>query len=417
MVLTRKKLSSWILMYLLASVAVFLVLFFADRNAALNSQTEMLERLDSGIELMFGPAKINNPESLEVIANRLFSQLAASGRLWAFEIADQDTILFSWQRSSGSQARTWPNDFMWYSSSHDRAALRIRLCSQLADPWKYPGLLMGSAIILVIALLAMYGLTARMSPEAPGTTRLPPSGPEVMVPVGAPDEQHALSPPVPAECAPPSAEGMPHQTHDELLDLADGSDLDVVTAAKLTEEIFFEQEPQSFIATGNSLLDSESGVSNGANFAYRLKKELERASENAQDLSLAFLEFEPSTETVLHWGVKLLLEEFIHEDLIFRMDKTVFALILPQLGFDQSIAHLEMMYRKLERLQETGASHLEKMSIMSGLSSRNGRLVAPERLIEEAQTALSKTDRKKGRIVGFRPDPTKFRNFLKHTKI
>ena len=48
-----------------------------------------------------------------------------------------------------------------------------------------------------------------------------------------------------------------------------------------------------------------------------------------------------------------------------------------------------------------------------GLSSRNGRLVSGKRLIREAAFALDKTGKEgEETIIGFRPDPGKFREYI-----
>ena len=47
-----------------------------------------------------------------------------------------------------------------------------------------------------------------------------------------------------------------------------------------------------------------------------------------------------------------------------------------------------------------------------GLSSRNGRLVEGWRLMREARQALAKARETRGRIMAFKPDPQRYRQFI-----
>ena len=60
-----------------------------------------------------------------------------------------------------------------------------------------------------------------------------------------------------------------------------------------------------------------------------------------------------------------------------------------------------------DRIDKTGSRGMR-----AGIASRNGRLISAERLFNEAENALRKTDETKN-IVAFRSDPEKYREFLK----
>jgi GGDEF domain-containing protein len=111
----------------------------------------------------------------------------------------------------------------------------------------------------------------------------------------------------------------------------------------------------------------------------------------------------------------LLLGEFSHEDLIFEFGSDTFCVILPQHDLDQAIVRSELVMKKAEGLKEK--EFKKPFEITVGLTSRNGRLLDASRFMKEGQVALRKASREEGRIVGFRPDPVRFRNFLRHQRV
>jgi len=144
-------------------------------------------------------------------------------------------------------------------------------------------------------------------------------------------------------------------------------------------------------------------------FLYRLENEIKRCAEFAIDLSLCLVQY-PSRVS-LDDSRKTIIEEFIHEDLIFLLPKNVFAIILPHHDLDQSMARTELFMRKSDK--NIPDSH----EMTSGLSSRSGRLIDAKRLYKESMISLKKASIKQGRLVGFRADPTRYRNYLTHQKI
>ena len=159
----------------------------------------------------------------------------------------------------------------------------------------------------------------------------------------------------------------------------------------------------------SSLFSDVSGVGHREHLEHRLTLELERAAYNEQDLSAVLAAF-PGLSPRSH-GYKnvaeLLVERFGFRDLIFEFDDETFCLILPNADLDESI-HL------IEDFQRTAAGRLpqEIGEPIFGLSARTGRLVDGSRLIREAQSALERAAGASGRIIGFRPDPQKYRQHV-----
>lgn len=148
-------------------------------------------------------------------------------------------------------------------------------------------------------------------------------------------------------------------------------------------------------------------------FLYRLERELSRAAENALDLSVALIRADALREQA-DKAAKVLLAEFTHDDLLFRVDNRTWAIILPHNDLDQAMARIELFLRKVMAKAEEAALFGQASA---GLSSRSGRMVEARRVYREAGIAVRKADPASGRIAGFRADPSRYRNFLTHHKI
>jgi|GEM_PF-1299321 len=141
----------------------------------------------------------------------------------------------------------------------------------------------------------------------------------------------------------------------------------------------------------------------------RLTLELERAAYNDQDLSLALIQFPGLTgkEESYASAASLVLDRFTFEDLTFEYGKNAFCVIFPNTDLVTCIRQLEQFQKGVAE-QEEGAL----AAVTIGVSSRNGRLVEGNRLITEARGALKKASGGSDRIVGFKPDPTRYRQFV-----
>ncbi|MFP4425878.1 MAG: hypothetical protein ACLFPP_05430 [Spirochaetaceae bacterium] len=160
---------------------------------------------------------------------------------------------------------------------------------------------------------------------------------------------------------------------------------------------------------GEEPLFGPSGLSREEYLLKRLSLELERAAYNEQDLTLTVLEYdgqEPYNEQyLLH--ARQLLDHFGFEDLAFEMGER-FVVIFPNTTLREGLRTVER-YKK-EILDSGPTTELDHP--YAGLSSRNGRLIDGKRLLSEAMVALKKSRDTPGRILGFEPDPEKYRAAL-----
>jgi GGDEF domain-containing protein len=148
----------------------------------------------------------------------------------------------------------------------------------------------------------------------------------------------------------------------------------------------------------------------------RLSLELERAASNDQDLSICFVEYPGllrGSETYRSVAAGL-LQFFGFEDLIFEYGKSSFCVLFPNVELNEAI-HLVEDFQK--RGLEAGSAEEPQGSRgpsqpLFGLSSRNGRLVEGWRLMREARQALAKARETRGRIMAFKPDPQRYRQFI-----
>jgi GGDEF domain-containing protein len=149
-----------------------------------------------------------------------------------------------------------------------------------------------------------------------------------------------------------------------------------------------------------SLVNATTGLSYREHLARRLGLELERSAHNDQDLACLLIRFRGIANTEMYvQAAALVLSTFQYEDLCFEFDDQSFCVILPNTELPQAIKQSEAFRRR----------HPE--AIM-GLSARNGRLVESKRVLAEAERSLAHAEHEPGGIVGFRPDPRKYRQFV-----
>lgn len=134
----------------------------------------------------------------------------------------------------------------------------------------------------------------------------------------------------------------------------------------------------------------------------RLGLELERAAYNDQDLTCMLVHFQDAAgggETYSQRAGQI-LAAFKFEDLCFEYGDDAFCVILPNAELSRGIREAESF-----RSDHRGKIHF-------GLSARNGRLVEASRVLGEAERSLEHAQHEPGGIVGFRPDPRKYRQFV-----
>jgi hypothetical protein len=159
------------------------------------------------------------------------------------------------------------------------------------------------------------------------------------------------------------------------------------------------------------LFNPESGLAWQDHLEQRLSFELDRAASFDQDLSIALVRFATPPERMERLNyAKEIRTYFPFHDLCFEIGKDSFAIALPNTDIDQAIRTMENFNTK-QTEERPGAP-----KVYIGLSARNGRLLSGERLLTEAESAVSKAnDDRKNAIFALRVDPGKYREYIKST--
>lgn len=177
-------------------------------------------------------------------------------------------------------------------------------------------------------------------------------------------------------------------------------------------------EPQKFSKSPKNSQEREvrpfvspnSGVGFEEHLVRRLTLELERTAQMDQDLTLALARFPDAHRgSAIHSScASTLVERFGFEDMIYEYGDDAFAVIIPGAELGPSVAQMDEM--------RTGIVTRPPVDSMPrpiiGLTSRNGRLLDGERMITEARSALRRAAAEHAGVVGFNPDPTKYRKFV-----
>ena len=161
----------------------------------------------------------------------------------------------------------------------------------------------------------------------------------------------------------------------------------------------------------DGLVSQRTGLSFRGHLERRLTLELERAAFNEQDLSALVIRF-PGLKDQAHLYVpaaNLVLSHFAFEDLAFEYDQESFVVIIPN-------AELNAGIKSAEAFQKKAVPFVRQHRLTSpqiGLSSRNGRLTDGTQLLKEARQAAIRASRDAtATIVGFHPDPQKYRAYV-----
>ncbi|MCL1817644.1 MAG: hypothetical protein FWG35_01850 [Spirochaetaceae bacterium] len=142
----------------------------------------------------------------------------------------------------------------------------------------------------------------------------------------------------------------------------------------------------------------------------RLTLELERSAYNEQDLTLLILKIPEMVRESddYRYLSREIQSKLSFEDLTFEYPPNSFAVILPNSNLDQSLGTLKNFLKTAEagftgRYEEP----------LCGLTSRSGRLMDGPGLLREGEAALEKIESEKSNtIIGFRPDPAKYRAYI-----
>lgn len=144
----------------------------------------------------------------------------------------------------------------------------------------------------------------------------------------------------------------------------------------------------------------------------RLDNELKRSASFEQELSFAIISGEGFIDNDCYRSLgESISRVFPLKDLIFEYNTDFgrgFALILPNTPLYESIAQLKEFFNDQDE-----CSVRQDLTLHAGLSSRSGRLIDGELLIKEAGVALRRARHsEESKIIGFKPDPGKYRSFL-----
>ncbi len=163
--------------------------------------------------------------------------------------------------------------------------------------------------------------------------------------------------------------------------------------------------------SSRDLFNPKSGLAWSDHLEQRLSFELDRAASFDQDLSLALLSFVSpvNMDSRLSYANDI-RAYFPFRDLCFEHDESSFAIVLPNSDIDQAIRTMENFNtRQMEERPNAP-------QVFIGLSARNGRLLGGERLLAEAETAITKARADgKNAIFALRVDPGKYREYIKST--
>ncbi|MFW5744764.1 MAG: hypothetical protein ACOC6J_00705 [Spirochaetota bacterium] len=242
------------------------------------------------------------------------------------------------------------------------------------------------AFLTVLVALALGRAEAARADGTPARPRNEPSH-RSHPPAATPSaDRTADSTPQPSESTPPPAP----ETHER----ASSADPDHDYEEIPVEEIAIEP------GDPGTLFNPVTGLSHRDHLERRLGLELERSAYNDQDLTCLIIRFQTmSGEDAYAERAKQILATFQFEDLCFEYDPTSYCVVLPNTELPQGLRQAESFRKR----------HPDSII---GLSARNGRLVEARRVLTEAERSLSHAANESGGIVGFRPDPRKYRQFV-----
>ena len=171
-------------------------------------------------------------------------------------------------------------------------------------------------------------------------------------------------------------------------------------------------KPAQQTVSEESLYAPDSGLCFEQYLEERLSNELRRAASFDQDLVTVLVKCRGATDdrSIYIQLAKTLKEHFTFHDLLFEVQKDKIAVILPSTDLEQGIDELSDFQKALFK---TDPNVFCTADVSIGLSSRNGRLINSDRILKEANAALKRAENdRETNLVGFRPDPGKFRSFL-----
>ena len=144
-----------------------------------------------------------------------------------------------------------------------------------------------------------------------------------------------------------------------------------------------------------------------------LNAELERAAFHEQDLTCAIIDLTVRGAPADYYRTaRSSLTEFLGQaGRCFVESEHRELVVFPNMRLSDAIAQLERFQRVLRSGRDR--SGVRNADLWSGVSSRNGRLVEGTRIMGECMTALRRAKKIGSRIIGFEPDPNRYRDYLR----
>lgn len=146
-----------------------------------------------------------------------------------------------------------------------------------------------------------------------------------------------------------------------------------------------------------------------------LEAELKNAAAAETESAFSIIKLKDFTvESLIAKKIADMLIDLVKlRDMVFEFEDDGFAVILQDTGLDQGMKKCEEIYTGIKNiLDEYNISE----PIMIGLTTRSGRLVSAERMIEEAAAAVTRAiNGNNDPIVAFRVNTEKYRNFISET--
>jgi hypothetical protein len=175
-----------------------------------------------------------------------------------------------------------------------------------------------------------------------------------------------------------------------------------------------EPEADAEIRTAPEL-DTDLGLVPQKILLRRLDQELERAGFHEQDLSAALFAFFPVLDQELAYkNAQAILAFFAFHDLCFDagQQRTTQQIMVafPNTTLSEALGQVERFQRSY--WDERHRWDRGNIDFRCGLSARSGRLVEGRRLYVECEAALRRAADVPGRIMGFQPDPQRYREYV-----
>jgi hypothetical protein len=144
----------------------------------------------------------------------------------------------------------------------------------------------------------------------------------------------------------------------------------------------------------------------------KLSAELKRAASFDQDSCLVFISILSPSGFIPYRNIsELIIEHFSYRDLAFESGDDTFCVIIPDKDLDEGLHEVEKFRKSIfSRFPDS------VYKIYAGLTSRNSRLLSEKRMIQEAQSALSKAvSEPDSTTMSFRTDLNKYREYIAST--